>query len=113
MVPLETTAPPAGLLEEELYLVNSGFYHPESLMRVYPTKSFIGLPIDAGQLEDFLGDYPQARTVLWRSFSSVQDDVREALLARAGTTVVRTRSNDSRIGYTVLALGESGGAEER
>ena len=113
MLPLGVTAPPEGLLEDELYLVNSGFYHPESLMRVYPDRHFIGLPIDAGQLEEFLGDYPQARKVLWRSFSSVQDDIKEALLVRPGTTLVRTELNDSRMRYTVLAFSEAGDAEER
>jgi hypothetical protein len=111
MVPLRMTAPPAGLLEDELYLVNSGFYHPESLMRLYPDSRFIGLPIDAGQLEEFLSDYPQARKVLWHSFS-VQDDVREALLARPGTNLVRTGLNDFDRRYTVLALGEAGDAED-
>ena len=81
-------------------------------MRQFPNSRFIGLPIDAGQLEEFLGDYPAARRVLWHSFS-VQDDVREALLARPGTTLLRTGMNDFDLRYTVLALGESGGAEER
>jgi len=112
MVPMEMTAPPAGLLEDELYLVNSGFFHPESLMRQYPGSRFIGLPLDAGQLEEFLNDYPQARKVLWHSFS-VQDEVREALLARPGTVLLRTGLNDFGRRYTVLALSETGDAEER
>ena len=112
MVPLEMTAPPVGLVEDELYLVNSGFFHPESLMRQYPDSRFIGLPIDAAQLEEFLSDYPQASKVLWHSFS-VQDGVREALLARAGTTLVRTGLNDFDRRYTVLALGEAGDVEDR
>jgi len=111
MVPMEMTAPPAGFLEDELYLVNSGFFHPESLMRRHPGSRFIGLPIDAGQLDEFLGDYPAARTVLWHSFS-VQDDVREALLARPGTTLVRTKLNEFDRRYTVLALGDDSGGEE-
>ena len=45
--------------------------------------------------------------MLWHGFS-VQDDVREALLARPGTTLVRTGLNDFERRYTVLALGDAG-----
>ncbi len=97
------TAPPAGLLENELYLVNSGFFHPECLIRRFPDSRFLGLPIDGEQLEDYLAAYPQARKVLWHGFS-VQDGVLEALIERPGTLRLKTGLNSFGRRYTVLGL---------
>ncbi len=102
-VPDEMTAPPAGMLENELYLVNSGFFHPECLIRQFPDSRFLGLPIDGEQLEEFLAAYPQARRILWHGFS-IQDGVREALIARPGTVQLRSGLNGFDRRYTVLAL---------
>ena len=103
MVPIGMVTPPPGLLGDELYLVNSGFFHPEGMMRGHPERRFLGLPIDDAQLEDFLADYSEARTVLWHDFS-VQDEVREALIARPGTTLERSAVNDFGRRYTVFEL---------
>ncbi len=110
-VPQEMVSPPSGMLEDELYLVNSGFFHPESLIRQFPDIRFQGLPIDGEQLEDYLAAYPQARKVLWHSFS-VQDGVLETLIGRPGTLQLKTGLNSFDRRYTVLSLDTPSGSPE-
>ena len=105
MVPLEMLTPPKGMLEEKLYLVNSGFFHPESLMRSFPESRFIGLPLDPDHLEPFLADYPEARTVLWHGFS-VQSEIQEAISNRPGTTRIGTEVNEFNRPYTLIQLAD-------
>jgi len=76
ILPLEAVTPPEELLTEDAYLVNSGVYHPESLIYRFPQKSFIGLPLTPDRLEAFLEQFPRYRTVLWHELS-VQDGLKE------------------------------------
>ena len=58
MYPIEAVTPPPGLLAEDAYLVNSGFYHPEAPAWRYPDKRFVGLPLDPAEVDDFLRAFP-------------------------------------------------------
>jgi hypothetical protein len=101
---LDLVTPPAGLLEEPAYMVNSGFYHPESLIWAYPEKRFVGLPLDPEQLDEFLGLYPGYRAILWHDFS-VQDGLARGLRERDDWEVARTGRNGRGRRYTVLRVG--------
>ena len=103
MVPLEAVTPPPGFLDGDRYMVNSSFYHPESLIYRYPNKQFIGLPIDPAQLGEFLGHYPDYREVLWHDFS-VQPEVAEDLARRAEASRVRESVNGYGRRYRLLPL---------
>jgi len=98
MLPLEAVTPPPGFLDGDHYLVNSAFYHPESLIFRHPDKKFIGLPIYPDQLDEFLAHYPSYDRVLWHDIS-VQDEVREALIQRVETGAVRESVNRYGFGY--------------
>ena len=87
-VPIEMVTPPPGFLAESGYLVNSGFFHPESLIRAYPEKSFVGLPLAAAEFAEFRRAFPGYRFVLWHRDFSVQDGL-AAHLAAAGLAVPR------------------------
>jgi hypothetical protein len=103
MVPVDMTAPPEGMIGNQTYLVNSGFYHPEALVRRFPESRFLGLPIQADQVEAFLSVYPSVETVLWHGFS-IQDEVKSALLARKGTSLIKSGHNRFDYPYEVYAL---------
>ncbi len=89
--PLELVTPPPELLEEERYLVNSAFYHPEALIWAHPGKRFLGMPLFAEEFEAFLAAYPDYRTILWHDFS-VQPELRSHL-TRSGWQVASRGSN--------------------
>lgn len=81
-IPLELVTPPAELLADGAYLVNSGFYHPESLIYRFPDKRFVGMPLDAHAFDEFRRSFPAYREVLWHDFS-VQPEL-ETLLRASG-----------------------------
>ena len=92
MYPLEMVTAPPELLGEEAYMVNSGFYHPESLAYRYPEKRFIGMPLGPERFEEFRvahADYP---AILWHDLS-VQDELYRFLLGPGGYVVVREGAN--------------------
>jgi len=92
MYPLEMVTAPPELLDDEAYMVNSGFYHPSSLIYRYPEKRFIGMPLGPERFEEFRvvhADYP---AILWHDFS-VQDELHRFLLGPGGYTVVREGAN--------------------
>jgi len=98
--PLEMVTPKPQLLAAEAYLVNSGFYHPESLMYRFPRKRFAGLPLYPEQLDAFFEEHPTFRSILWHDFS-VQDDV--ALeLERRGYRLTETGRNAFGRSYAVI-----------
>ena len=102
MYPIEAVTPPPELLVEDAYLVNSGFYHPESLAWRFPGKRFIGLPLDPPEIDGFLRAFPGYRSVLWHA-GGVQDEVARHLIEAKGYAVVRSASNSAGLGYRVLA----------
>lgn len=102
MYPIEMVTPPPGLLQESAYLVNSGFYQPESLIWRYPGKRFVGLPLDPEQVDDFRSRFPGFDSVLWHDFS-VQDPVLQYLLGPSGGFEI-ARSGTNPYGRRYLAL---------
>lgn len=96
--------PPAELLSEPRYLVNSGFYHPESLIYRFEGIEFLGLPLDPAQLDEFLAAYPAYRTVLWHQDFEVQGGVREQLMRGGRVADVREARNPAGRLYQVLRL---------
>jgi hypothetical protein len=101
MYPIEAVTPPAELLAEDAYLVNSGFYHPEAAAWRYPDKRFIGLPLYPAQLGEFLRAFPGYRAVLWHD-GGMQDAVARSLGENEGYAAVRQAANTAGLGYTVL-----------
>jgi hypothetical protein len=101
MFPLEAATPPPEILTEEAYLVNSAFFHPESLIRRFPGKRFVGLPLEPAQVDDFLEAFPGYRTVLWHDYS-IQDEVLTYLVDVRGYEVVRRGANAWGRTYAVL-----------
>jgi hypothetical protein len=100
-IPLELVTPPEGMLQEERYMVNSSFYHPESLIYRYPDKRFIGMPIDPEQFEEFHRLYEGYGTVLWHDFS-VQEKLASHLIGAGGFRVVGKATNAYGREYTLL-----------
>jgi len=82
-IPLEMVTAPPGLLTEDRYMVNSTFFHPESLIYRYPDKRFIGLPLNPDDFDDFRTHFPEYRAVLWHDLG-VQDDLLRYLAGPAG-----------------------------
>ena len=104
MLPLEMLRAPEDLLGDETrFLVNSGFYHPESLIWAHRDREFAGLPLDPAQLESFRTSYPEWTTILWHDFS-VQDRLADAL-TRDGWAVQGAGHNAYGRRYVVLRRG--------
>jgi hypothetical protein len=108
MPPLEAVTPPPGLLDEDRYLVNSTFYHPESLIYRYRDKQFIGLPLDPADFAEFRRAHPAFDTVLWHDIS-VQQPLRRHLVESAGYRVTQRAVNEWGRVYVVLRPAEDGG----
>jgi hypothetical protein len=106
MVPLEAMNPAPGFLEGDRYLVNSAFFHPESLIYRHPDKSFIGLPIESDQLDAFLAAYPDYRAVLWHD-RSIQAEVDAEVNRRADLRRVRESVNAYGVRYRLIPLDRS------
>src|SRR5262249_58675578 len=103
MVPLEMVTPPPELLTEPAYMVNSGFFQPDSLAYRFPEKSFIGMPLDPAQFDDFRKRFPRYRHVLWHDFS-VQDELLRYLQQSGRATIVARGTNAYGRRYVVLRL---------
>lgn len=104
----ERVTPPSDLLTADRYMVNSGFYHPESVMQRYPEKRFIGLPLHPSQFAEFRAHYPQYRQILWHDFN-LQSELREAL-ERGGNPFVDAASTPGGRKYMVMQLVSGGEA---
>jgi hypothetical protein len=101
MVPLEMVTPKSELLTEDAYMVNSGFYHPESLIHRFPEKRFVGMPLDPVQFEDFHARFPGYRAILWHDFD-VQEGLLRYLLSTGGWKVVGSGTNSYGRNYAVV-----------
>ena len=114
-IPIEAVTPPERLLTDDRYLVNSGFYHPETLIYRFPERRFIGLPLEPEALSEFRRHFPDYEAILWHDFS-VQDALKNALDAglEGYRPVQRDRNAYDRV-YTVFeaggALGDSDSGE--
>lgn len=102
MIDLETATPPQAMLTKDRYMVNSGFYHPESLAYRYPDKKFIGMPLDPGEFDDFTRHYPGYSTILWHKRFSVQDDLLRYLIESGRYRISDTVRNDVGAVYLLL-----------
>ena len=102
MYPLEEVTPPPEALTADAYMVNSGFYQPESLIYRFPDKQFIGLPLHPASFEDFYKNYyGQYKFILWHEFS-VQDELLKYLLQSGKFTIIRAFSNKAGRKYLLL-----------
>ena len=101
MYPLEEVTPPPEALTADAYMVNSGFYQPESLIYRFPDKRFIGLPLHPASFEDFYKNHNQYKFILWHEFS-VQDELLKYLLQSGKFTIVRAFANNAGRKYLLL-----------
>jgi len=102
MLPLEMLVPPPSLLTEDAYLVNSAFYRPASLIYRFPDTRFVGLPLEPAQFSDFHTAFPAYRTILWHSFSSVQEDLARYLAGRSDFEVLPPLINAHGVQFELL-----------
>jgi len=102
MPALETMTPPPEVMTAEYYMVNSGIYHPENLIRRYPGKRFIGMPLDPSQFEEFSRHYPQYTTILWHRQFSVQDALYRYLTDSGRYRVTAGAASQSGLNYLIL-----------
>jgi len=102
---LEEVTPPPKLLTENAYMVNSGHYQPESLVYRFPDKSFIGMPLDPAQFEEFRRQFPRYRFVLWHDFN-IQGELARYLGRSGEATVLDGGVNPFGWRYVVLRLEE-------
>jgi hypothetical protein len=100
-MPIEMVTPPPELLEGDFYMVNSSFYHPESLIYRYPGKRFIGMPLEAAEFPEFRRLYPEYEQILWHDFS-VQEGLARYLRQESGYRVERQGPNAFGRLYVVL-----------
>jgi hypothetical protein len=112
MLPLEAVNPAPGFLDGDRYLVNSAFFHPESLIYRHPDKSFIGLPIDSDQLDAFLAAYPTYGQVLWHD-RGIQAEVDQEVNRRADLRGVRESINAYGVRYRIVPLGPTAARREQ
>jgi len=101
--PLELVTPPPDLLRESRYLVNSGFYQPESLIYRFPDRHFIGMPHNPEYLQAFRQAYPQYEYVLWHHSFSEQPAILQKMI-EGGARPLRSAQNGYGHAYTVFRL---------
>lgn len=75
MFPVELATPFPNQLKYDYYMVNSGFYHPASLIYKFPSKHFIGMPLSSNQFDEFFKEYPKYDRVLWRESFNIQKEI--------------------------------------
>lgn len=102
MAPLKMVTTPPDVMTEVCYLVNSGFYHPESLVRRYPDKKFIGMPRNPEQFEDFIRYYPKYTNIVWHRQFSIQEDLLRYLIDSGRYQIVAASTNPMGIKYLLL-----------
>jgi hypothetical protein len=98
--PLEAATPPPELLTGTHYLVNSGFYHPESLLYRYPERRFLGMPREPERFAAFHALYPEYRAILWHGYN-VQRELFEHLRASQRWRVAGRARNQAGYAYRV------------
>jgi hypothetical protein len=91
--PLEMVTPPPALVQENYYMVNSGFFQPESLVYRYPSKRFIGMPLSPERFDDFSSAYPRYRLMIWRKSFNVQQRLLHHLVDSNRLTPIALEKN--------------------
>ncbi len=99
---LENVTPPLKMLTKKHYMVNSGLYHPETLIYRYPDKKFIGMPLYPEQFDDFSRHYPEYTSIIWHQQFSVQDDLLRYLVKSGKYRIVNVGRNKANIKYLSL-----------
>jgi len=99
---IECVIPPSDMLTEEHYMVNSGFYHPESLIYSYPDKKFIGMPFYPEQFDDFSRCYPQYNSIICHIDFNVQKDLLKHLIDSGKYRVDGAGRNKYGVKYLLL-----------
>jgi len=103
MFPVERAVPPAEMTTGEYYMVNSGFFHPESLVFYYPDKRFIGMPLYPEQFDELAQRYPRyAGSIIWQLSFSVQNDLLKYLTESGRYRVDKMMKNRYGVGYLLL-----------
>jgi hypothetical protein len=98
--PLEAATPPPELLARTHYLVNSGFYHPESLIYRYPERRFLGMPLEPERFAEFHALHPEYRAILWHGYN-VQRELLDHLRASDRWRAVARERNAAGYAYRV------------
>ena len=96
--PLEAVTPPPELVTATHLLVNSGYYHPESLLYRYPEHQFLGMPFEPARWAEFHALYPEYRSILWHGYN-VQRDLLGQLRDSGAWKVVRREQNAAGYAY--------------
>ena len=102
MPDLGRMVPPAEVLTESAYMVNSGYYHPECLMARYPDKRFIGMPARPEEFDAFVRAYPGYPAIVWHEEFSVQDELLRYLLDSGRYREISRWTSDYGVHYRVL-----------
>jgi hypothetical protein len=100
---LENATPPPELLAGSHYLVQSGYFHPESLLYRYPERHFVGMPLEPERFAAFAALYPEYRGIVWHGWN-VQRDLLEALRASGRWHVARRGTSASGYAYRIWEL---------
>ena len=101
MPTLEAATPAPQLLEEDAYMVASGFFHPDSLVHRFPDKRFIGMPLRPDRFDEFRAAFPGYDAILWHSYT-VQSELGRHLAESTRWEVVRTGVNSAGRRYSIL-----------
>jgi hypothetical protein len=111
---LEDATPPPELLSGSHYLVQSGFYHPESLLYRYPERHFLGMPLEPESFEAFHALYPEYRGIVWHGWN-VQRELLEHLRESGRWRVAQRGQSASGYAYRIWEERdpEEAGPEER
>lgn len=93
MFSLDSVTPPPEALRRTHYLVNSAFYHPESLVYRYPGIQFLGMPLEPDQFERLRRMYPEYRAIIWHRFNVQTELERELIASDEYVQVAEARSS--------------------
>jgi len=110
MPSIEASTPPEEMLQEDAYMVASGFFHPDSLVYRFPEKRFIGMPLGPERFEEFRTHFPEYRTIIWHGFS-VQGELGRYLRTSGRYEAIRSGANSAGRRYWIFRA-RTGPAEE-
>jgi hypothetical protein len=102
MPTLAMVTPTPAALTGDHYMVNSGLYHPESLINRYPDKHFIGMPYEPEEFDAFAQRYPAFTRILWRREFSVQDRLLSGLVESGRYRIAGQVASETGLAYLVL-----------
>ena len=98
IAPLEAVTPPPELVTAPQLFVNSGNYHPESLIYRYREHRFLGMPFEPAHWAEFAALYPETRSILWHGYN-VQRELFLALRDSGDWEVARRATNPAGYAY--------------